>query len=167
MPVPWRRSRRLSMNSMNKFASILLFLAIDIGTSGVGIVPLVSAQPPAKEGTHERAVEPYLFDTCPISGKKLGAMGDPVVKAYDGREVRFCCTACPEKFESDKAASLSRLDDRIIKDQGPLYPPKASVVSGKDLPGAPFEFVYRNRLVRLGAEGERAEFLKDPARYMA
>lgn len=124
---------------------------------------------PATKAT-DRVGDPYPHDACPISGKKLGAMGDPVAKVYDGREVRFCCPACPEKFEKDLAANLAKIDEKIVKDQGPLYPLKTSVVTGKDLPVAPakpYEFVYGNRLIRLAAEGERAEFLKDPKKSLA
>jgi YHS domain-containing protein len=125
-------------------------------------------------GADGRIGDPYPFDTCPITGKKLGSMGDSVTKLYDGREVRFCCTGCPGKFEKDRAAGLAGLDEKIVKDQSALYPLKTSVVTGKELPvpasGAspakPFEFVYGNRLVRLGAEVEKAEFLKDPKRYL-
>jgi hypothetical protein len=126
------------------------------------------SQPKRHEGTaapgkdDQRVGDPYPLDTCPITGKKLGTMGDPIVQVYDGREVRFCCPACPQKFEKDKAASLAKLDEKIVKDQAPLFPLKTSVVTGKDLPAKPYEFVYGNRLIRLGAEGEKAEFLKDP-----
>lgn len=115
----------------------------------------------------ERAGDPYPFDTCPISGEKLGSMGEPFVKMYEGREVRFCCDGCPPRFEKDLAASMATLDEKIVKDQAPLYPLKTSLVTDKDLPAKPYEFVYGNRLVRLGAEAEKAEFLKDPKRYMA
>lgn len=114
----------------------------------------------------ERIGDPYPLDSCPISGKKLGAMGDPVLELYDGREVRFCCDACPPAFAKDTAKSLAKLDDKLIKDQAPIYATKASVVTGKDLPEKPYEFVYGNRLIRLGAEPEKAEFLKDPKRYL-
>ena len=30
----------------------------------------------------------YTLDTCAVSGGKLGGMGDPVIKEYDGREIR-------------------------------------------------------------------------------
>jgi hypothetical protein len=120
---------------------------------------------PAPAG--QRVGDPYPLDTCPISGKKLGSMGDPVVKVYDGREVRFCCPSCPEKFEKDQAANVAKIDERIIRDQGPLYPLRTSIVTGKDLPAKPYELVYGNRLVRLGAEGEKADFLKDPKKHLA
>jgi len=32
---------------------------------------------------------PYTLPDCPVGGP-LGSMGDPVVKVYDNREVRFC-----------------------------------------------------------------------------
>ena len=123
---------------------------------------------PAKAG--QRVGDPYPLDTCPTTGKKLGTMGDPVVKVYDGREVRFCCPACPPKFEKDQAANVAKLDEKMIKDQAALYPLKTSVVTGKDLPAPPnkpYEFVYGNRLVRLGAESEKADFLKEPKKYLA
>ena len=121
----------------------------------------------AKTVAAKRIGDPYPFATCPISDAKLGAMGEPVTKLYDGREVRFCCDACPAKFEKDQAASLAKLDEKIIKDQGDLYPLKTSVVTGKDLPAKPVEFVYGNRLIRVGQESEKAEFLKDPTKHLA
>ncbi|MFN7022051.1 MAG: hypothetical protein ACK4WH_12090 [Phycisphaerales bacterium] len=103
--------------------------------------PKHEEKPAHRAKADERIGDPYPLDTCPITGKKLGAMGDPVTKLYDGREVRFCCPACPVKFEKDLKASVATLDEKIIKDQTPLYPLKTSVVTGKDLPAKPFEFV--------------------------
>jgi hypothetical protein len=138
-----------------------------------GQAPAKSDQPKHEQESEaatksdDRIGGPYSLDTCPITGKKLGAMGDPDVRLYDGREVRFCCPMCSPKFEKDMAANLAKLDERIVKDQTPLYPLKTSVVTGKDLPAKPFEFVYGNRLVRLGAESEKTEFLKDPKTLLA
>jgi hypothetical protein len=129
--------------------------------------PHQDQKPAAPATTEKRGADPYPFDTCPTSGKKLGEMGDPVVKLFEGREVRFCCPACPPKFEKDLAASLAKIDEQAIKDQGPLYPVKTSVVTGKDLPEKPYEFVYGNRLIRLGADSEKADFLKDPKKHLA
>lgn len=125
-----------------------------------------AAAPSAAQPDGKRVGEAYPLTTCPISGSKLGSMGDPIVKVYDGREVRFCCKSCPPKFEKDIAKSMAKLDEAIMKDQGSLYPLKTSVVTGKDLPEKPFEFVFGNRLVRLGGEGERADFLKDSKKYI-
>lgn len=121
-------------------------------------------EPAAQHSQDQRVGDPYPLDTCPVSGKKLGAMGAPVVKVYDGREVRFCCGMCPEKFEKSKAAGMAAIDEKIVKDQAALYPLKTSVVTGKELPASPYALVYGNRLVRLGSEDEKAEFLKDPTK---
>ena len=136
--------------------------------------PQPDSKPATKDAAKDKRVgDPYPLATCPITGEKLGSMGEPVVKVYEsagGREVRFCCKSCPPKFEKDLAASFAKLDEQIIKGQGSIYPLKTSVVTGKDLPAAPakpFEFVYGNRLIRLGAESEKADFLKDPKKYLA
>jgi hypothetical protein len=112
----------------------------------------------------KRIGDPYPFATCPISGKKLG--DGAVTKLYEGREIRFCCSDCPAQFEKDLKASLAKVDEKIIKDQSPLYPIKTSVVSGKDLPSHPVDFVYGNRLVRLADKEEEKAFLKDPAKHI-
>jgi YHS domain-containing protein len=149
---------------------IAIFTALAIGATLGRVNAQASAQPKHDDKSktsakgEARIGDPFPLDTCPISGKKLG--GDPVVKVYDGREIRFCCPACPAQFEKDQASNLAKLDEKIIKDQGPLYPLKTSVVTGKDLPAKPFEFVYGNRLILLGAESEKAEFLKNPKKYL-
>jgi len=160
---------------MNMNRSIALYAAS--AALSLLIIGTASAQPekqtvPAAPATKaaesaKRVGDPYPLDTCPITGKKLGAMGDPVTKLYDGREVRFCCPACPPKFEKDQAANLAKIDEKIIKDQGPLYPLKTSVVTSKDLPTKPYEFVFGNRLIRLGAQSEKADFIKDPTKHLA
>lgn len=130
--------------------------------------PTTGHATPAK--AEARLGDPYPLSTCPITGKRLGSTGDPVIKVYDGREVRYCCSGCPAKFEKDFVASLAQLDEKIVADQAPLYPLRTSVVTGKDLPAAPakpYEFVYGNRLVRLGAEIEKADFLKEPKNFLA
>ncbi|MBI3834990.1 MAG: hypothetical protein HY287_11730 [Planctomycetes bacterium] len=114
----------------------------------------------------KRSGDPYYLATCPISGGKLGSMGDPVVKVYDGREVRFCCGDCPGKFEKDMAGSMAKLDQKIMDEQRPIYPMKTSVVSGKDLPEKPVEFVYGNRLVRVADAAEKEAFMKDTKSFM-
>jgi len=111
--------------------------------------------------------DPFPLAKCPISHGKLGSMGDPVVKLYDGREVRFCCDKCPPGFEKNLEKNLAKLDEELVKDQLPHYALQTSVVSGKALPEKPVDWIYNNRLVRLADEAEKAEFKKEPARYMA
>lgn len=47
----------------------------------------------------------YPLDVCIVTGEKLGAMGDPVVKLYDGREVQFCCAGCIKDFRRTKRST--------------------------------------------------------------
>jgi len=114
---------------------------------------------------------PYTLDTCPVSGQKLGAMGDPVVKMYDGREVRFCCGGCIGKFEADQAGYWKKIDAKIIKDQLRYYPTTTCVVSGEPLvengEDIAKNLVYGNRLVRLCCNSCKRDFKADPATFIA
>jgi hypothetical protein len=148
-------------------------IALIAGTVALGIAraqpekPAKPEVPAAKQPAAKIVGDPYPLGVCPISGKKLGEMGEPVVKVYDGREVRFCCDMCVDPFEQDLKASAAKLDARIMEDQKGLYPLETSVVSGKALPEKPVEFVWGNRLVRVASEGEKAAFLRAPEKLMA
>ena len=38
-------------------------------------------------------------------------MGDPIVKVYDGQEVKFCCSSCIKKFEKNKETYLKKIKE--------------------------------------------------------
>ncbi|GMV99057.1 MAG: hypothetical protein AMXMBFR84_01960 [Candidatus Hydrogenedentota bacterium] len=95
----------------------------------------------------EASGDPYALDVCPVSGKKLGDA--PVIKAVDGREIRFCCAGCPEKFEADKANYISKIDEQMIEAQKASYPLTTCVVMGDEALGdESIDVIYKNRLVR-------------------
>ncbi len=126
-------------------------------------------QPPTGAAKEIKS-DPYPLDTCPVTGKKLGAMGDPIVKVYDGREVRFCCPMCPKKFEADKEGYWKKINEEIIKEQTPFYPLTTCPISGEALGGemgAPIDYVYNNRLVRFCCKDCIKKFEKDPAPTLA
>ncbi|MBL4698464.1 MAG: hypothetical protein JKX70_06500 [Phycisphaerales bacterium] len=112
------------------------------------------------------ATVPYILNTCPISGGELGSMGDPIVKVYNGREVKFCCMMCVPKFEKNLDASLAALDQQIIDSQLPFYPTTTCIVSGDSLGdeemGEPVDYVYNNRLIRFCCKMCRGDFKADP-----
>lgn len=112
----------------------------------------------------------YPLDYCVVSGEKLDAMGDPVVKMYDGREVKFCCNMCVKKFEKDKAKYSKKLNDAIIASQKPNYPMETCVVSGEPLVhsemGDPVNYVYQNRLVRFCCNHCASDFTKNPDKFL-
>ncbi len=117
----------------------------------------------------EKPKDPYPIDTCIVSGKPLGGMGDPVVIDYKGREIRFCCAGCKPKFEANPAEYLKKLDAAIIEKQSPSYPLDSCVVSDKkfDAKNKPVDYIYKNRLVRFCCKDCIAAFEKEPQKYLA
>ena len=55
----------------------------------------------------EAQLADYPAETCPISGQKLGAMGDPFNFVYQDRLVRLCCGGCLDKFNNDPATAIA------------------------------------------------------------
>jgi YHS domain-containing protein len=115
------------------------------------------------------AEDTYPMDTCVVTGAKLGAMGDPVVYDYEGREIRFCCAGCIKQFEQDPQKYLKKLDDAVIERDLPNYPLEIGLVTGKSLMGEnvePIDFIYHNRLVRLYDDAAVKTFMKEPEMYL-
>lgn len=108
----------------------------------------------------------YPLDTCPVSGEKLGgAMGAPVVFAFEGREIRLCCAGCKSKFEKESAKYLAQIDEAIVKQQTPLYPMAKCVVTPEEDAGK-VNYVYKNRLVRFCCKDCIKDFNADPAKFL-
>jgi YHS domain-containing protein len=114
--------------------------------------------------------DPYPLATCAVCGAKLGAAGKPLAREIDGRDLRFCCSECAGKFESDKAALLAAIDQKIIEQQLAHYPLKTCLVMDEnalDQPGNKnYNMVYRNRLLRFCCEGCVKPFQKEPATHL-
>jgi len=51
----------------------------------------------------------YPADHCPISGGKLGGMGEPDDYVFAGQLVRFCCGGCVDKFNADPSTALAKI----------------------------------------------------------
>ncbi len=114
--------------------------------------------------------DPYLLDTCPVSGQKLGSMGDPIVKMIDGREIKFCCGGCVGQFEENKAKFFAQIDEKMIEQQLPFYPLTTCVVMDEEQlgeTGEPINHIYKNRLVRFCCKMCKKDFEKDPKAYLA
>jgi hypothetical protein len=119
------------------------------------IFALMANPAAAGEVVTARTGDAYPLAVCPVSGQKLGSMGDPVVVLHEGREVRLCCAGCAGPFEKSLEKYLEKIDAAIVKAQKPYYPLGTCVVSGKKLGsmGKPVEHVYGNRLVRFCCKG--------------
>jgi YHS domain-containing protein len=58
----------------------------------------------------EAQLEGYPLETCPISGMKLGGMGEPHDHVEGTRLVRFCCEGCLPRFREDPQAAFAKID---------------------------------------------------------
>jgi len=143
--------------SNRKFAVSGSALVLILGWSG-----LVLAAAPAGD--------PYPLDRCPVSGEKLGSMGDPVSYNYQGRDIKFCCQGCVANFEKDPETYLKKADAEIAEQQKAHYPLDTCVVSGEKLGSggmSPVDKVYGNRLVRFCCGACPAQFESDPQKYLS
>jgi len=113
--------------------------------------------------------DPYLLGVCAVTGKSLADVENPVIHAYEGRELRFASQEALDTFKKDPATYLKKVDAATVKQQMPYYPLDTCVVSGDKLGGmgGAVDYVYKNRLVRFCCTGCIAKFEKDPATYLA
>ncbi|MEZ6232919.1 MAG: hypothetical protein R3B68_01905 [Phycisphaerales bacterium] len=120
----------------------------------------------AGDDEHMPLVFAFYLPDCPLMGREI----DPeraVVKEFEGREIRLCCTRCERRFDSDPAAAFEKVDELMIADQLPLYPiTDCLVMEGHELGDDAINMVYKNRLVRLCCEGCVADFEADPEAYL-
>lgn len=117
---------------------------------------------------NERVGDPYTLNTCPISGEKLGSMGDaPVYVGEDGKEVRFCCAGCEKKYVANKAALDEEIDKKLMADQEAHYPSNTCINSGAALKDGGVAFIAGNRLMKTCCAKCKAKVQADPAAYIA
>lgn len=97
-------------------ATALVFSVALLGCSGGEKTQMDQSQTatatpaPQTAAKADMPVKDYPLDYCIVSGEKLGEMGDPVVKEYNGRTVKFCCNKCVKTFEKDPAMYIAKID---------------------------------------------------------
>jgi YHS domain-containing protein len=122
-----------------------------------------------KAAEEKPQAEDYPLDTCVVSGKKLGSMGEPVDYDHDGRLVRFCCKGCINRFQAEPEKYLKKLDAAAsFAKQKKDYPLDTCPVSGEKLGsmGDPVDYVHDGRLVRFCCSGCITGFRKDPEKFL-
>ncbi len=97
----------------------------------------------------------YPLTTCPISGEKLGAKGDPIDVVSGTKLVRLCCKGCIPAFEKDVAATMAKVDKAWIEAQIATYPLDTCVISDEKLDsmGGAVDVLYGTKLIRLCCKG--------------
>lgn len=127
----------------------------------------VSLVATAKDEEAKRLGDPYTLKTCPVSGEKIGSMGDSPVILHEGREIRFCCEGCVKKYEANAEAMNQEIDKKLIKDQEAHYPTNTCINSGAELKEGGVSFIVGNRLVKTCCDNCKAKVLAKPAEYLA
>lgn len=108
----------------------------------------------------------YPLETCVISGKKLGSMGDPVQLVLDGTLVQLCCDGCTKKATARAGEMAQKVHDAAFAAQAKAYPLGECLVSGKALDKDAVAVMFGTQLVRFCCEKCVARFEKDPAAFL-
>ena len=108
----------------------------------------------------------YPIDTCAVAKKKLGSMGDPIIKEVDGREYRLCCKGCNKRLDNNTEKVAASVDERIIADQKKTYPLTTCIVSGEPLDKDAVDFVVENTLLRTCCNNCASKVKARPAPYL-
>lgn len=143
-----------------------------IGVFCMGVAIAISAvAKEAETATPDTAAarvgDAYTLGTCPISGEKIGSMGDAVVFIKDGKEIRLCCEGCKKKFEAKADEVIKEIDAKLIADQESHYPSNTCINSGAELKDGGVSFIVGNRLVKTCCAKCEAKVKADPAAFMA
>ncbi len=88
---------------------------------------------------------------CPVTGAKLGSMGDPVAVQADGQRVYLCCAGCEIALAEEPKKYVSRI--RTVSDTAVLAVPETAVIDTGDQKIVYVERevgVYEGVLVELG-----------------
>ncbi len=94
-----------------------IVVAVAVALIGAGGT-VVYAQPAA---TDQAAAQPAAVEVgnkiCPVSGEKVGEMGDIVKYEHNGKIYNFCCKACLKDFAKDPEKYSKIAEDEVAATQ--------------------------------------------------
>ncbi len=97
---------------MNVKSIVVVLTVVLLGTGA----SLVSAQnEPA--GQAQPALVEVGNTICPVSGEKVGEMGDIVKYEYKGKIYNFCCEACLKDFVKNPEKFAKIAEDEVAASQ--------------------------------------------------
>jgi YHS domain-containing protein len=108
----------------------------------------------------------YALTTCPVSGEKLGAMGEPVPLMLDGTLVKLSCPHCTDKAKAKAAEIVAKVREAAYAAQLAHYAPTTCPVSGEKLEKDAVSVMFGTTLVRFCCEKCAAKFEAKPAEYL-
>ena len=50
---------------------------------------------------------------CPVSGEKVGEMGDIVTYEHEGKIYNLCCTMCEKDFKKDPQKYIEKVNEEM------------------------------------------------------
>lgn len=110
----------------------------------------------------------YPLDRCPISGKPLGSMGEPVRLVLDNHLVQLCCKGCTGKARAQKAEIVRSIQAAAYAKQKSTYALKTCPNSGDALdPAGTIEAMHGPTLLRFCCEDCVKELDKTPGKLIA
>ena len=89
---------------------IIILAVIALAVSQYGF-----AAEEATEAVADQAMEMVVVANkiCPISGEKIGEMGEGKVVEYNGKQYKLCCAACEKDFLKDPDAAVKKIEDSM------------------------------------------------------
>jgi hypothetical protein len=72
-----------------------------------------------------------LQKVCPVTGAKLGSMGQPVRAAAEGRKIFLCCAGCEDRLAARPEYYVRRLS--TVSEEGVLAVPEQAVIDTGNL----------------------------------
>ncbi len=146
-----------------------------VGLPGIGSVPLtlqeVSTVPASEQQLAAAAIARQKI--CPVSGKPLGSMGDPVAVNVDGQTVYACCGGCVDAIKSNPSkyatgrpemivTTATDADAALIAKQGTCPVMDESLGSM----GQPIKVMIGDKPVFLCCKGCIKKIQAEPAKYL-
>jgi hypothetical protein len=113
----------------------------------------------------EKPPKPYPLDTCPVSGEKLGSMGEPVVFVHQNQEIQLCCKGCRKDFDNGATKFMSKIEEANKKVKP--YKQDTCLYSGEPLGAKPRVVVFQFQEVKFCCRDCEKEFRKDPKPHLA
>lgn len=109
----------------------------------------------------------YPLANCPITGKVLGSMGEPVRLVLDDTLVQLCCAGCVPSAQARATAIVEQLHDQAYAAQRAGYARKTCVISDHELGPDAVDVMVGTRLVRLCCADCIEDLAKSPQTALA
>lgn len=52
---------------------------------------------------------------CPVSGEKIGSMGEGMTVEHDGKIYNLCCSMCERDFKANSEAFIMKINEELKK----------------------------------------------------